>query len=68
MSAHHVYADDGYESSHRTEQAARRAAQRGSARRPGVWYAVVRTSVHRLTGGGHGAETARYLDGAEVAP
>jgi hypothetical protein len=29
----HVYADDGFESAHRTEEAARKAARRGSVRR-----------------------------------
>lgn len=47
----HVYAEDGFESSHRSEAAATRAAQRGFARRR-VHYRVVRSDVHGATGGG----------------
>lgn len=49
----HVYAVDGYESSHRTEAAAVRAAHTG-ARRRGVAYRVLATDAYGLTGGGRG--------------
>lgn len=45
----HVYAEDGFESSHKTEAAAKRAADRG-ARRRRMAYSVIRVS------GGHGSE------------
>lgn len=50
---YHVYAPDGYESSHRSETAAIRAARMG-ARRRRMPYRVVATDVYGLTGGGHG--------------
>lgn len=55
----HVYADDGFESAHRSEAAAVRAAKRGAkARRVG--YAVIRTSAEGYTGSGHGTVVARF--------
>jgi hypothetical protein len=54
MNRYHVYAEDGFESSHRSQAAAERAAKRGHQRR-GVHYEVVQTSAYGLTGGGHGA-------------
>lgn len=62
---YHVYADDGYESAHATEQAALRAAVRGACRRR-VPYRVVRVNVYRLTGGGHGSLVARVTAAGEV--
>lgn len=49
----HVYAQDGFESAHRSLNAAIRAAKRGQKRR-GLGYEVVETSAYGLTGGGHG--------------
>lgn len=63
----HVYAEDGFESAHRTEAAARRAASRGSRRRPRVRYQVVRADAFGLTGGGHGTEIASYRGGHSEA-
>lgn len=55
MTSYHVYAVDGYESTHRTARAAVVAAKRGAKRR-GVLYTVVKTDRSDLTGGGHGSE------------
>lgn len=49
----HVYAADGFETAHRSEAAAVRAAKRGAKRR-GVRYYVAKVDAHGLTGGGHG--------------
>jgi len=46
----HVYAEDGFESAHKTQQAAVKAAQRGANRR-GLVYQVVECSSHGFTGG-----------------
>ncbi len=62
----HVYAIDGFESAHRTQSAAERAAKRGSKLR-GIEYRVVRCSAHGLTGGGQGTAVSRWL-GGEVSP
>jgi hypothetical protein len=63
---YHVYAEDGFESAHRTEAAARQAAQRGSRRRPRVQYDVVKTDAYGLTGGGHGTLIASYRGGRSL--
>jgi hypothetical protein len=60
----HVYAEDGFESAHRSERAARSAARRGSTRRR-VAYEVVMTDVLGQSGGGYGRTLARYVDGIE---
>lgn len=51
--SYHVYAIDGYESAHRTEAAAVKAAKRGAKLRR-IEYRVYRTDRQGLTGGGHG--------------
>jgi hypothetical protein len=63
---YHVYAEDGFESAHRSERAALAAARRGSQLRPGVRYDVVKTDAHGLTGRGHGHRIASYLRGVEI--
>lgn len=50
---YHVYAEDGFESAHRSLAAASRAAKRGAQRRR-MTYRVVECSLYGLTGGGHG--------------
>jgi hypothetical protein len=49
----HVYAEDGFESAHKTESAAVRAAKRG-AKRSRKAMRVVKCDAYGLTGGGHG--------------
>lgn len=49
----HVYAEDGFESAHRSESAAIKAARRGAKTRR-VAYRVVRCDTSGFTGGGHG--------------
>lgn len=61
----HVYAPDGYESAHRSLDAAKRAAKRGSKRR-GLLYTVVATDAYGMTGGGHGHTVASYRNGQDV--
>lgn len=48
----HVYAEDGFESAHRSLRAAISAAKRGAKRR-NLCYEVVR-ATNGYTGGGHG--------------
>src|ERR1700751_5546610 len=50
---YHVYAPDGFESGHRSLEAAERAARRGAKKRR-LEYSVYLTSVFGATGGGHG--------------
>jgi len=66
MTMYHVYADDGFETAHESEDDARRDAQEGARRRPGVTYCVVATSNHGLTGGGRGTRIATYRGDGEV--
>jgi len=49
----HVYAEDGYESYHRSEDAAIRAARKYSRRRD-VTYHVMMADIHGVSGGGRG--------------
>ena len=51
---YHVYAPDEFESAHRSLDAAERAAKRGAKNRR-MEYRVYLTSVHGMTGGGHGS-------------
>ncbi len=57
--SYHVYAIDGFESAHRTEAAAAKAAKRGAKRR-GLEYRVVKCDAHGMTGAGHGTTVARF--------
>ena len=51
---YHVYAEsDGYESAHRSLEAAKRTACRGRNRRH-MTYLVIQCDTYGLTGGGHG--------------
>lgn len=50
---YHVYAPDGFESAHKSPEAAERAARRGAQRRR-VEYRVYLTNPSGFTGGGHG--------------
>ena len=50
---YHVYAPDGFESAHRSLEAAERAARRGAKKRR-MEYRVYLTSASGYTGGGHG--------------
>ena len=53
ISPYHVYAPDGFESAHRSLEAAERAARRGAKNRR-MEYRVYLTSPSGFTGGGHG--------------
>ena len=64
-SPYHVYAPDGFESAHRTEAAAIRAAKRGAKRRH-IIYQVVACDAYGLTGSGHGYIVARVNSDGEV--
>ena len=59
MTAYHVYAEDGFETAHKSQAAAERAAKRGAKARR-LEYRVVKTDAHGLTGGGHGSTVARF--------
>ena len=50
---YHVYAPDGFESAHRSLEAAERAARRGAKKRR-MEYRVYLTSLSGSTGRGHG--------------
>lgn len=63
--AFHVYAEDGFESSHRTEKAAVAAAKRRSRTR-GIEYRVVKTDAYGMTGGGRGTRIATFRRGEAV--
>lgn len=60
----HVYEEAGYESAHRSEAAARRAAQRYSRRLPHNTYSVV--TALGYTGGGRGVVLATFQRGTET--
>lgn len=65
----HVYAEDGFETAHRTLQAATRAARRGWHLRR-VPYRVVRADARGLTGGGCGVvvyATTDLAGGRDIA-
>lgn len=51
--AYHMYSKNGFESAHRTEASAVRAAK-GGARRSGKECRVYRCSAYGFTGDGHG--------------
>jgi hypothetical protein len=56
---YHVYAEDGYESAHRSLRAAERAARRGAKRR-GLEYRVVECDPRwGYSGGGRGQTVYR---------
>lgn len=55
---YHVYAEDGFESAHRSRNAAERAAKRGATRRR-VEYRVIEADGG-YTGGGHGITLAVF--------
>lgn len=59
---YHVYAEDGFESAHRSLSAAKKAAARGSKRR-GLRYEVAKIDAYGYTGGGHGTVAAVYNSG-----
>lgn len=53
MKLYHVYAPDGFESAHRSLNAAERAARQGAKNRR-MEYRVYLTDVYGVTGGGRG--------------
>lgn len=57
----HVYAEDGFESAHRSAAAAIHAAKCGQARRR-VSYCVFKCDAYGLTGSGHGAKVWPVAD------
>ena len=63
--AYHVYAEDGFESSHRSERAAVEAARRGSRSRR-IEYRVVKTDAYGMTGGGRGSRIVTFRNGEVV--
>ncbi|MDP2661495.1 MAG: hypothetical protein Q8R28_12280 [Dehalococcoidia bacterium] len=65
MKNYHVYAEDGFESAHRSQAAAERAAKRGSKAR-GLEYRVECCGSDGFTGGGSGWTVARFVRGQSV--
>ena len=51
---YHVYAPDGFESAHRSLDAAERTARRGAKNRR-MKYRMYLTDAHGVTGGGRGS-------------
>lgn len=62
MTSYHVYAEDGFESAHKSAAAAQMAAKRGSKRR-GLEYRVVETGANGMTGSGNGSVVATFRAG-----
>ena len=60
---YHVYADDGFESAHRSPREAYARARRGSRLRPGIVFAVAQTGPSGYTGPHNGTILATYLRG-----
>lgn len=65
MDLYHVYAEDGFEKGFKSETSARSYAKRGSKKRKGVGYSVVKASAIGYSGGGQGSQVAEYFDGKE---